>query len=165
MATVKLIKRPPPPTHQANIIKSTAKGEIRELVEEVARKHREYVAPWELSGDKPAFEVEDLSERGKTVLAVSMDADAAEQASLSVWQLLDRGTTVRYMQVSEDWESKTWPGQPFSGPGAGETTGLDLGDPQEGIEERKIGEMIAEQFDPDTEIRDAYDAGFERNFR
>lgn len=166
MARVKLVKRPPPPAQQARTIRETAKSRLRQnLLEPVKRRHDEIVGPWEVSADQPAFEVVDESDKGRVYLRVRMDADAAESASLSVWQLLNRGTSVRYMQLSEDWESKTAPGQPFSGPGAGEKLGLDVGRPQQGIEAREFDEAVAQEFDADAIVKRAIDEGFNRNFR
>lgn len=165
MARVKLIRRPPPPNQQATVIRTQAKAAVRRLVEEVADRHREYVSPWERSEDQPAFTVRDESTRGRVRMVVEMEADAAESASLSVWQLLDRGTSVRYMQLSDDWSSKTTPGATSSGPGAGHKVGLDVNNPQPGIEPREIAAAIAELFDPDGTVRDGYTDGFDRNFR
>ena len=164
MAKVTLVKRPPPPNQQATVIRNEAKRHIRELVEKVAEKHRNYVGTWE--NNAPDFSVEDKSEGSKVVLGVLMEADAAEQATLSAWQLLDRGTDVRYMQVSwPGWESKTWPEETVSGIGNGITLGLDIDNPRRGIEKREIAKTIAELFDADGKVREAYKAGFEKNFK
>ena len=160
----KLIRRPPPPSTQADLIRTTAIGKLRPHLRQVQEAHEEYVSPWEVSSDKPDFKQAIVRNAGQIVAAVDMEADSAESATLSVWQLLDRGTSVRYMQVSDDWESKTQPGQPYSGPGAGFKTGLDISRPQAGIRNRKIAEMIAEQFDPDAAVKAAFDAAFARNF-
>ena len=86
-----------------------------------------------------------------------MEAESAEDATLSVWQLLNRegGTAVRYMQISKDWKSKTWPVGSFpSNAGAGYTT--DLGPPQPGIESRHIAEVVADEVD-DIDIQEIYE--------
>lgn len=134
--------------------------------------HETYVEPWELAIDKPDFtiEFERYSEGGYAGL-VYMEAPTAEDASLSVWQLLNRdwgdgmATNVRYMQVSEDWESKTKPGALTSGPGAGETEGLGKGWP--GIESRHIADTIAEEMESgiDDTVKNIYDLAFEKAFR
>lgn len=165
MARVTLVRRPPPPSQQAATIRNAAKEKVREFLEQVQRRHEEYVEPWEVDEDIPLFTIVDESGRDRLVMVVQMDAEDAESASISVWQLLDEGTRVRYMQLSDDWESKTQPGQPFSGPGAGSKIGLDVNAPQLGIAARDIDEMIADEFDPDSVVEGAYTEGFNRNFR
>jgi hypothetical protein len=147
-------------------IRSTAHGEIKAHVKGVQQAHENLVRPWERSEDKPKFDTVVVLTTGEIIGMVEMSAQEAEQASLSVWQLLDRGTRIRYMMVSDDWVSKTWPGRTTSGAGSGHTTGLDLEDPRGGIEERKFGENIAKehQTSAKSHVEQGYKKGFKKAF-
>jgi len=133
-------------------------GFIRPVVEnlmeadlgEIKAGHEKYVASWETDLSKPDFSVGwNYKGRGIIIFYVMMEADSAEDATLSVWQLLDRdeGTAVRFMQISKDWKSKSYPGRFPSNAGAGHTIGL--GAPQPGIESRHIAEEVEAEVAPD----------------
>lgn len=152
--------------------KSFAAGRMDGLVRLMAQKaieediltivkegHEKYIESWETDLSKPEFYIGFDYEGAHTFMGyVAMEAEGAEDATLSVWQLLDRdqGTAVRFMQISKDWKSKTWPIGSFpSNAGAGRTTGL--GPPQEGIESRHIAETVAEEVMPDPDIEGIYE--------
>jgi hypothetical protein len=141
---------------------------VNEVLDIALDQHKELVAPWEYSQDIPAFKKEVKVKPGFIIGLIELAAHKAEQATLSVWQLLDRGTKVRYMQVSEEghyagkWKSKTKPGSITSGPGAGTTTGLDTDDPKPGISKRDFAENIGDFVEAaaDNAIDKAYGKGF-----
>lgn len=141
------------------LIRLMAKREIEEDLKIIKSGHEQYVESWETALSTPEFYIDFEYEGAHSFIAsVKMEADSAEDATLSVWQLLDRdqGTEVRYMQISKDWQSKTWPGRFPSGPGAGHTTGL--GAPQKGIESRHIADTVeAEVFPGGLDIYAIYE--------
>lgn len=96
------------------------------VFEKILRKHLKIVEPWEEAEDTPKFTMEYNEVPEGMGISVLMEALPAEDATLSVWQLLNReeGTEVRPMHVSRDWESKTSVRGLTSGPGAGRTTGI-----------------------------------------
>lgn len=148
------------------IIRSTAVEGVRAHVKGVAMAHESLVRPWDEAKDKPTFDVEIHLNTGDIIGLVVHKAQEAESASLSVWQLLDRGTRIRYMMVSEDWVSKTSAGRTSSGAGAGFTTGLDFEEPRGGIEEREFGENIAReaQVSAKSHVKSGYSKGFKKAF-
>lgn len=162
-----LVKKP---NVQADYNRIHKRGEkaVNDILDIGLEMHKELVNPWEYSQDKPAFKKEVKEQPGFITGLIEMVAHKAEQATLSVWQLLDRGTKVRYMQVSEEghyagkWKSKTKPGSITSGPGAGITTGLDTDEPQPGITEREFAENIGGFLEPaaDNAVDKAYGKGF-----
>ena len=102
------------------MIKGIKDGPIKSAIEDFEETH----STWVEIEDQPVFNPEIVAEVGKVVFQVLMESPAAEQATLSVWQLLERGTDVRPMQVSSDWLSKTEPGSIFSSAGDGQTVGI-----------------------------------------
>lgn len=140
---------------------------LNEVVDQVVEMHDDIVDPWDLAEDKPSFEPE--AERlpdGSAVLRVLMLADSAESATLSVWQLLNRGTSERPMHVDGAWISKTDPASPLvSGPGRGNTTGIYL--PwAAGIEGREFDVAVAEHLETlaDREVRIAGEKALDKEF-
>ena len=132
---------------RGTMIKGIKDGPIKSAIEDFEETH----ATWELTEDKPVFNPEIVAEPGKIVFQILMEAHAAEEATLSVWQLLNReeGTAVRPMHLSSDWISKTEPGSIFSGAGAGQTTGVFM--PwDEGIEGRQWDKLIGDLTEPEA---------------
>lgn len=123
-------------------------------------QHYEYVESWEEARDIPKFSMGQEAVPEGTLITVEMEALPAEQATLSVWQLLNRedGTEVRPMHVNRDWVSKTEPGAIVSGPG-GDNVKMGIWKPYaDGIESRHIAKSIAEHYE--QEIDDEVDKWF-----
>jgi len=148
------------------MIRSTAVEDVRSHVKGVAMAHENLVRPWDEAKDKPTFDVEIHLNTGNITGLVVHKAQEAEGASLSVWQLLNKGTRIRYMMVSEDWVSKTSAGRTSSGAGSGFTTGLDFEDPRGGIEKREFAENIGREskVSADSHVESGYKKGFKRAF-
>lgn len=145
-------------------IRQNAAASIFEHVKRVAEKHEGVVEGWEKSRDVPRFKASVNIERAKIVGSVLMSGRDAQQAQITVWQLLDQGTKVRFMQLSSDWQSKTAPGQLRSGPGRGKKMGIDKEAPEPGIRARKFGETVAKEMkgDADKSVQEGYSGGFRR---
>jgi len=115
---------------------------------------------------RPDFSAETKREASKVTGYVIQDGEPAEQSTkgLTVWQLLTHGTRVRYMQLSDDWESKTSAYSAFSGPGKGVKLGIDTDDPHAGIAMRAFDESIAKEYESEFErlLEDGYDNAFAR---
>lgn len=148
-------------------IRSTAKAEITKHVKGVAFSHENLVRPWKKSEDKPDFDVEIVMNTGDIIGYVIHKGTEAEDASISVWQLLNKGTRIRYMKVSKDWVSKTWPGRISSGSGSGHTLELDFKDPDGGIAARNFAENIAKasEVSAESSVEFGYKKGFKQAFR
>lgn len=142
----------------AQFIRPVVENLLTEDLGKVKAGHEKYVESWETALSTPEFYIDfEYEGMGTLIASVKMEAESAEDATLSVWQLLNRegGTAVRYMQISKDWKSKTWPVGSFpSNAGAGYTTGL--GPPQKGIESRHIAEVVADEVD-DIDIQEIYE--------
>lgn len=150
-------------------INKSAHGDVyQNVIKEVIQMHEDIVNPWELEEDRPEFTYEfERKSQGLLELRVLMTSESAEQATLSVWQLLNReeGTEVRPMHVSSDWISKTTPRGLSSGPGAGHKTGI-YPPWAEGIEGREFDMAVAEHMEPfaDEAVREAYEMALDKEF-
>ena len=151
-------------TGRIQTIRQNAATSVFGHVKRVAKKHEGVVQGWQKSRDIPTFKSAVNIERGKIVGTVLMSGRDAQQAQITVWQLLDQGTRVRFMQLSPDWQSKTAPGQLRSGPGRGKKLGIDKEAPEPGIRARKFGETVAKEMkgDADRSVREGYSGGFRR---
>ena len=155
---------------EKNILDAVYEVGDKALRDLIIKMHKNIVAPWELEEDKPEFiELIEFTPTG-SVLSVEMDAQAAEEATLSVWQLLNRedGTEVRPMHVSgppDKWESKTSVRGLESGPGAGHTTGV-YPPWADGIEGRMFDLAVAEDSEAEIDgiVRLAYEKALDREF-
>ena len=152
----------------AAMIRAEIQNETSRHLGGVQQLHENLVKGWEEAGDRPTFDSEVANEDGKIVGYVTMEGEPAEQArtGITVWQLLERGTRVRYMQLSDDWASKTFPRRITSGSGAGHKLGIDTDNAQPGIRARNFAENIANASDTsaDSSVRVGADRGFEKGF-
>ena len=148
-------------------IRNAGKAEVTNHVKGVAFAHTNLVRPWKEAKDKPDFDIEIEMNTGEIIGYVIHEGAEAEQASLSVWQLLDRGTRIRYMKISKDWVSKTSRGRTTSGAGSGRTLGLDFEDPDGGIEKREFAKFIGleAKTSADSSVEQGYKKGFKQVFR
>lgn len=148
-------------------IRNAGKAEVANHVKGVKMAHETLVRPWKHAEDKPDFDIEIEMNTGEIIGYVIHKGTEAEQASLSVWQLLDRGTRIRYMKVSKDWVSKTQRGRTTSGAGSGHTLGLDFKDPDGGIEKREFAKFIGleARTSADSSVEHGYRKGFKQAFR
>lgn len=173
---IRLVSRPEPAAISAATIRNQIESDVTRFVEDrIKTAHEANVSTWEGGGiepnfggsDIPTFKTSSSSGNEGVLVSLEMEAAAAEDADLSVWQLLDRGTRVRYMIVSEDWSSKTEPRVIGASGGAGEKLGLDFEDPDPGIEEREFSETIGELHEPELDglVRRAIDVGISKAFR
>jgi len=141
---------------------------VKVALKAVEKRHKKLVEPWKRSEDKPDFGHFTQVQPGRIVGVVVMQAQKAEQATLSVWQLLNKGTRIRYMMLSQEghpagkWISKTSAGSITSGPGGGVRMGLDLEDPEGGIHKREFDKNVAEAVEAmvDGLVNGAYEQGF-----
>ena len=62
-----------------------------------------------------------------------------------IYGYLDKGTEVRYAQLSADWESKTSVGSFNSGKGAGNVLFIDTNNPKPGIEARGWSDLVVDE--------------------
>ena len=163
------ITKSPNTSAMTSTIRNEAKAAITDHVKGVAMAHENLVRPWKKAEDKPRFDIEIEMGNGEIIGLVIHRGQEAEDASISVWQLLDRGTKIRYMQVSQDpqWVSKTWPGRTTSGAGAGFKEGLDFKNPRGGIAKRDFAKNIGLEAEPAarTFVEQGYSKGFKRVFR
>jgi hypothetical protein len=132
---------------RGSVIKGILDGPIKSAVE----SFEETYSTWVLIEDQPVFNPETVGEQGKIVFQIIMEAPSAEQATLSVWQLLERGTDIRPMQVSSDWLSKTEPGSVVSNAGAGHTIGI-FQPWADGIEARGWIELVGDLIEPEANL-------------
>lgn len=135
---------------------------VRKTLQSVKKRHENVVKPWK-SKDTPKF-IPVVKAQFRLILGfVNMEGDNAEQAHITVWQLLEHGTKVRFMQLSEGWQSKTSPRQLSSGPGAGFKLGIDKKEGQPGIVAREWSDTVgeAEKPDADRNIKEAWSNGFQ----
>ena len=157
-----------PLTRKPNI--AQAKTTIRQAgtagvlasLEAVKKRHMAIVRPWREADDKPIFTIGTEYRNRLLVGWVKMEGTNAVSAHKTVWQLLEHGTRIRFMDVSEDWVSKTKPGQLSSGAGRGNVMGLNFKDPNPGILARNWGPGIAKEQEENTNrnIRRAWASGF-----
>lgn len=71
-----------------------------------------------------------------------------------IWNFLDQGTALRFVRLSEDWESKTKPWSFHSGPGAGEVIGSGV---EPGISARHWSDKAKKDIEGDfsSDVEDA----------
>ena len=95
---------------------------------------------------------------------VKVVGQRAESASITVWQLLEHGTRIRFMKLSSDWASKTAPGRLSSGAGRGRKLDLDFEDPDPGITKREFGKGVAkaQETATDTQVEEGWKKGFRK---
>lgn len=131
-----------------------------EIADKQIQERAKITRTWKKSSDKPVF-IPILSIGKTATLKLELNATAAESATLSVWQLLDRGTSVRYMQLSNDWQSKTSPRTIGSTSGAGRKLGVNTGKPNAGIAAREFDETVNAALEGfvDDAIEDAIERG------
>jgi hypothetical protein len=147
-------------------IRNGGKIGVAQALEGVKQRHEAIVSPWEKAQDKPKF-VSKVEVKYRLVIGtVKMIGSKAESAGITVWQLLEHGTKRRFMKLSPDWVSKTWPGRLSSGAGAGHKLGLDLNDPEGGIDARNWKETVAEAQKPgsDKAVESGWQNGFRKGF-
>lgn len=158
----------PDAAETAAVIRAETEAEISNHLNGVKLLHENLVKDWDKAEDRPTFKQELTDEGGKIVGYVIMEGEPAEQArtGITVWQLLERGTRVRYMQLSEDWASKTFPGRISSGSGSGQKLGIDTDNAHPGIRARNFAENIANAADvsADAAVRVGADKGFDKGF-
>jgi hypothetical protein len=133
----------------------------------VQRRHQAIVSPWKEAADKPTFEIK-VEYRSRLMIgSVKVKGEKAEKANITVWQLLEHGTKIRFMDVSPDWISKTQPGQLSSGAGQGHTLDLNFEEPNPGIIERQWGKGVAEDQQEATDdfVREGWKNGFRQAIR
>lgn len=109
-------------------------------------EHNVRVSTW---NDKPAFSGEasdDLGPEKPNVLIVVNGSDL----QVKKWFWVDKGTAVRYAQLSQDWASKTQPGQRVPGPGQGRVLYVDRNIAWPGIDARKFSEDIVDDLSPEA---------------
>lgn len=121
------------------------KNAMTSVVSKATADRNDFVSYWE-SQDRPRFTFFSEDTGNKIRVGIVKQDEPAESATLSVWELLDRGTNLRFMQLSEDWSSKTAPGNIEKFAGSGHTTGINMKNVRPGIAPREFDE----EFNADT---------------
>ena len=147
MLQVELKRKPPSPEKIVDFLVKSALSGLLKVGKIGVNEHEKFVSTWQ--NTPISFGLENKVEAYKVTVAIVKSDQPAEQATLSVWELLDRGTDIRYMHVSVDFESKTAPRRIQSEIGAGHVTGL--GFPNPGIEKRLIKQTVNEILQPLTD--------------
>jgi hypothetical protein len=99
--------------------------EIRKGLEREAKEHRrllrETVATWD--GIKPHFTTKTIVSPQRifveTTTTGGFPSPTGKVTGAAKWWFLELGTEIRWALMSDDWSSKTTPGELSSGPGAG----------------------------------------------
>jgi hypothetical protein len=154
--------RKPSTNRIKSAVRQRGRFSVLAVLARVQQRHEDIVKPWKESEDKPEFIPEIKVRFGLVIGQLLMRGEKAESAGITVWQLLEHGTKIRFMKLSEDWASKTSPKQLSSGPGGGITLGLDLKDPEGGITKREWAETVAKAEKPNADrlIKDGWASGF-----
>lgn len=160
---ISLIKKPPSVNQRMRGIHETLKRQMAPFANQHVQIREGLVSNWSPE-NKPTFtkHIDDFP--NKIRVRVKMEANSAPGAELSVYELLDEGTDLRYMHVSDDWQSKTTPGSLKSGAGTGTTVGL--GKPVDGIDERRFESTIDRTLNTklDTVVYNSFKEGLDRVF-
>lgn len=160
------LTRKPSVSQQISLIRQGGREGVANALKGVKQRHEAIVRPWKKAEDKPEFEVK-VEYRSRLMIgSVKVKGQKAESANITVWQLLEHGTRIRFMDVSPDWISKTQPGQLSSGAGRGHTEELNFEDANPGIEARNWGKGVADaQKDATDEfVREGWKNGFRKAF-
>jgi hypothetical protein len=152
------VRRPAPPAAKIQAMM----GAIRELMplagEEHVEKEATLMSTWSAaSRARFAVRVETGDTRIKILVERKQDP-APGAATAGIHFLLDRGTRLKYIAWSEDFEAKTEPGKITSGPGAG-SVWFDP-QPKPGIEARNFVENINKTIDTGDYVAEALKAAF-----
>ena len=136
---------------QKSIIRQEGRKGVQAALKGVQQRHEAIVKPWKKDKDKPDFEIE-IERKGRVIIGrVKVVGQEAESAGITVWQLLEHGTKIRFMMLSKDWQSKTAVGRLSSGSGAGRKLDLDFENPEPGITKREWGKGVAKAQETGTE--------------
>lgn len=138
-----------PPRLDGKEIRLELLHELEEIGEDMLEDFEQTIATWD--GETPDFEVKaELTRADGATMQIVLVGDAK---GINKWLWLNFGTSVRYAQLSEDWESKTVPGRLRTGQGAGRVVRIDVNNPQPGIEARGWSGIIAEDWRPKFRAR------------
>lgn len=137
---------------------------MRKALEGVQQRHEAIVKPWKKDKDKPEFKIKIERKFRLIIGTVKVVGERAESAGITVWQLLEHGTKIRFMKLSKDWRSKTAPGRLSSGTGGGRKLDLDFEDPDPGITKREWAKGVAktQQTATDTHVEEGWKRGFRK---
>lgn len=158
-----LIRRPNIQQQKSTIRQEGMRG-VKQAVTGVKQRHEAIVKPWNKTRDKPDFKTK-VEHKGQRIIGtVKVIGQRAESAEITVWQLLEHGTRIRFMKLSHDWQSKTWPGRLSSGAGGGNKLDLDFEDPDPGITKREWGKNVAkaQETATDTFVEEGWKKGFRK---
>ena len=161
------LTRKPNMAQTASIIRQAGREGIMAALKGVQQRHEAIVRPWKESQDKPEFETK-VEYRSRLMIGtVKVKGQKAEAASITVWQLLEHGTRIRFMDVSPDRVSKTQPGRISSGAGRGNVTGLNFEDPNPGIIARDWAKGVAnaQKTATDEFVREGWKNGFRKGIK
>lgn len=135
----------PAPAIMDRISRATEQ-EAQAIGREFVAEHKVRVSTW---GSAPGFSAEasgDLDGRATNVL-ILVNGDSLQ---VKKWFWVDKGTAVRYAQLSRDWESKTAPGRRVPTEGRGRVLYIDRGVAWPGIEARRFSKDIVNELTPDA---------------
>ena len=149
---------------QKSTIRENGMIGVREALYGVQLRHEAIVKPWKKAKDKPEFKGKIERKHRLIIGTVKVIGQRAEKAAITVWQLLEHGTRIRFMDVSPDWISKTAPGRLSSGTGRGEKEGLNFKDANYGIVARDWKENVAKAQETavDESVREGWKKGFQK---
>lgn len=157
-----LIKSPPGATIQRKMIRK----QVTKQMQKVAKKHvkvRDQLTKNWSEKNRPDFDVETEQNPNSITVRVTLEANDAKSARLSVYELLDEGTDVRYAQMSHDFKAKTTPGSLVSGSGQGSFLYVDTNLPhEEGIDAREFDETANDKLH--KEMLDSITRGYKEGF-
>lgn len=134
----------------APVIMSRIRGAVHEeselLARRVANEHEHRVSSW---NDPPHFthESDGNLNPGEPNFIVFV---VGNEIQVKKWFWVDKGTAVRYAQVSPDWQSKTQPGQRTPGAGQGRVLYIDRNRPRPGIKPRDFSKTIKNDLNPEV---------------
>lgn len=156
-----LTNKPNPARVKSDIRNSGVVG-VHRALNGVKKAHYRIIKNWKEDKDKPEFTSKVEIKNNKIVGTVKMEGEEAEKAHVTVWTLLNWGTRIRFMELSEDWASKTKPGQLFSGPGGGKKIGINFEQQWPGIDERDFAGTVAEaqKNETDRQVKEGWSRGF-----
>lgn len=130
---------------QEEALRTTILTAMNTVAREATTELRHTVKTWD---HKVQFKTKRRFPRRGNVIGFEISTDD------EIWNMLDQGTTVRFSELSDNWESKTAPDVLDSYPGAGEVIGVNQEGFKPGIEARRwteaIGEFIENRLGPDV---------------
>lgn len=138
-------KRGIPPSKVFGTIRASVIPKMQKAAKHGVDLRGRFTFSWS-SQSTPKWRIDTNVTRKKVEVKIHRSAPNAEGAHISVWQLLDDGTDIRYMVMTPGFKPKTARGRIQSVLGQGTASHLNGG--REGIEKREQTETINEATEP-----------------